>query len=338
MKRTKDSLENLGSTEFRWTGSEPRSGFISGNTFDRKEVKYSVIDSLAIFEGDIILGGSREMELSSSDLQERPVVISGQKYRWPSGVVPYTIESTLPDQNRITEAIHHWEQQTPIRFIERSGANASSYPNYIHFDRGDGCASYVGMQGGKQIITFCDGCSTGNATHEVGHAVGLWHEQSREDRDSFVKIVWENIDPNAQHNFNQHITDGDDVASYDYCSIMHYPPTAFSINDEPTIVPLASETVDCMGQRSELSQEDVAAVVQIYSSIVILSSGSNGTHVGFLQRILSKLNYPPGPIDGIFGNKTKAAVMRFQQENQLVTDGIVGPKTWSALVSALRSQ
>lgn len=325
----------LGSTEFRWTNSEAQSGFITGNTFDRKEVKYSIINGFAIFEGDIILGNSTEMDLGSRDLQERGIAVSGQRFRWPRGEVPYTIESSLPDQARITDAILHWQEQTPIRFINRSSSNASTYPNYLQFERGDGCASFVGMQGGKQVITFCDGCSTGNAIHEIGHAVGCWHEQSREDRDSFVKIIWENIDPNAQHNFNQHINDGDDVGSYDYCSIMHYPSTAFSINDEPTIVPLASENVDCMGQRSGLSQADAGAVIRIYSSIIMLSHGANGTHVNLLQRLLLKLNHSPGPIDGIFGNKTKSAVMSFQQENQLGVDGIVGPKTWNALVSKL---
>ena len=89
--------------------------------------------------------------------------------------------------------------------------------------------------------------------HEIGHAVGLWHEQSREDRDQYVKILWENIqdgilpdgsyDPNEdkRHNFNQHITDGDDVGNYDYCSVMHYQLTAFSKNTQPTIQLLESD-------------------------------------------------------------------------------------------------
>ena len=64
--------------------------------------------------------------------------------------------------------------------------------------------------------------------HEIGHAVGLWHEQSREDRDLFVTINWQNIQPGREHNFNQHIADGDDVGPYDYGSIMHYERTAFS--------------------------------------------------------------------------------------------------------------
>jgi hypothetical protein len=67
-----------------------------------------------------------------------------------------------------------------------------------------GCSSWVGQQGGPQDITLGPNCSTGNAIHEIGHAVGLWHEQSREDRDGFVEVVWANIDASMQHNFTQH--------------------------------------------------------------------------------------------------------------------------------------
>ena len=58
------------------------------------------------------------------------------------------------------------------------------------------CSSFVGRIGGKQEITVGNKkhrCKLGNIIHEIGHAVGFFHEQSRPDRDDFVKIVKENI-------------------------------------------------------------------------------------------------------------------------------------------------
>ncbi|MGP1384890.1 MAG: peptidoglycan-binding domain-containing protein [Thainema sp.] len=69
----------------------------------------------------------------------------------------------------------------------------------------------------------------------------------------------------------------------------------------------------------------------------VLRSGSRNEHVERLQRVFSgfdNLIYPlyhAGPIDGIFGPKTEAAVKVFQGEYRLVVDGIVGPQTWMAL-------
>lgn len=54
-----------------------------------------------------------------------------------------------------------------------------------------------------------------------------------------------------------------------------------------------------------------------------------------LQQALSSAGYDPGPADGTFGRRTEAAVVAFQQDNDLSVDGVVGPETASALNSAV---
>lgn len=251
-----------------------RTGFISGATFRNKPVQYSVVDGLAVFEGCIVLGKADEMDEIAQTVQSaiagdgaggdvaHGVGITGSQYRWPGGLMPYEIDPALPNKNRVTDAIAHWTQNTSMRFVARTGANAGSYPNYVRFRTATGCWSQVGMRGGRQDIGLANGCGTGSTIHEIGHAFGLWHEQSREDRDRFVKINWQNIDAGKEHNFNQHIADGDDIGAYDYRSIMHYPTWAFSKNGQPTIETIPPGT--SIGQRSDLSAGDIAAIHSMY--------------------------------------------------------------------------
>ena len=65
------------------------------------------------------------------------------------------------------------------------------------------------------------------------------------------------IQPGMEHNFDQHITDGDDVGAYDFGSIMHYPRDAFSVDGSDTITPTVAGAV--IGQRIALTAGDIAA-------------------------------------------------------------------------------
>jgi hypothetical protein len=244
---------------------------ISGATFTNKSVTYYDVDGMALVEGDIALGQAERVRTATEAARQAVtgdpnvafgVGITGSQFRWPNCRMPYEIDPALPNQQRVTDAIAHWEANTAFRFPLRTAANAGQYPNYVRFTDAGGCWSMVGMQGSEQTVSLGPSCSTGNTIHEIGHAVGLWHEQSWEDRDLFVTINWANIQSGMAAQFNQRITDGDDHGAYDYGSIMHYPRTAFSSNGQETITPTDPNAQ--IGQRNGLSAGDIAAVAAMY--------------------------------------------------------------------------
>ena len=64
------------------------------------------------------------------------------------------------------------------------------------------CFSHVGRTGGAQPVSLGRGCvHVGIAIHELMHAAGFWHEQSRADRDEHIMIMYDNIADGMSHNF-----------------------------------------------------------------------------------------------------------------------------------------
>merc|ERR1711931_184365 len=135
--------------------------------------------------------------------------------------------------------------------------------NYIKIIKGRGCYSSVGRtRGSSQDLSIGYGCtSTGTIQHEFMHALGFWHEQSRDDRDSYVTINWNNIVEKNKHNFRSYRTLNQGFP-YDYGSVMHYGPYAFSKNGKPTILTKGGNYK--IGQRDGVSRQDVQEIRKLY--------------------------------------------------------------------------
>lgn len=219
----------------------------------------------AYIQGDIIVGdeGSIRSADRFADVEAAARISTGSL--WPSGRIPYEIDPAVSDPGRVTQAIAAWEAVTRVRFVPRT-----TELDYVRMVDGTGCASYVGRVGGAQVVQLNAGCTLGNTIHELGHLIGLWHEQSRLDRDKYVQILLDNIVDANEHNFDTiagTIGSGD-IDSYNFGSIMHYPLHAFAIDpSKPTIsvkpgIAIPADVV--IGQRSGLSEGDIGAVNQIY--------------------------------------------------------------------------
>ena len=189
---------------------------------------------------------------------------------WGNGVVPYEFNGNVSTANRALsiEAMAEWEAVATLFFQPRNGES-----NYIYIqDHAELNNSMVGMQDGGQVVNIHN-WDKFIIVHELGHAIGLWHEHSRADRNTYITINWDQIEEDTEHNFDIH-SEGYMLGPYNFDSIMHYHQCAFSTcaecwNDPVncrtiTVNPNWSYMQDEIGQRTHLSSLDGITMSLMY--------------------------------------------------------------------------
>lgn len=189
---------------------------------------------------------------------------------WPGGIVYYEFNDNVSAANRTTaiNAMAEWEAVANIDFRARNGE-----ANYIHIQSSTANNSEVGMIGGRQIINITSWGTMFVIVHELGHSLGIWHEQSRTDRDNFITVNWDNIEEGKEHNFEIR-DDSGHYGPYDFDSVMHYGSCGFSICDDCTsasacrtitVKPAyAADWQANIGQRNHLSRMDAMTMSFLY--------------------------------------------------------------------------
>jgi hypothetical protein len=227
--------------QIEWTND------ISGST---QTVMARVVDGKIVYQGEIL------RDVQGGEVEAQAAIVTTRK--WTSNTVPYVINASTNTQSQVQQAVSYFNANTNLRWVPRT-----TQTDYVQFvNSSSGCWSYVGRIGGRQQIGLgSNGCGLGGALHEMGHALGFHHEQSRPDRNTYVRIRFDLIPDNIEDNWAIE-TESQGFGPYDYYSIMHY--SLYYGSQKVIEVLQAGVDQSRIGNGTTLTATDISAVNALY--------------------------------------------------------------------------
>ncbi|CEF61667.1 Astacin-like metalloendopeptidase, partial [Strongyloides ratti] len=192
---------------------------------------------------------------------KRDILLDRLKSWNVSGIQYYVIPPV--NETNVAKAIEYIENNTCIKFIKM---NDIFYKKQgLIFKNDTTCSSSIGLVNSNkpQVITLSRRCylTVGYILHEIGHALGLIHEQSRRDRDYYVEINFKNIKSDNHKNFHKLEQNffKNFSTQYDFNALMHYGPKSFAINTRiPVLKSKLHEAYDkVMGNRKKMTFNEI---------------------------------------------------------------------------------